>query len=71
MIWAVILALGFVIGVAVGRWWALVIAVAFGAWIWADTDVEVPHWLLATMYGGIAAIGIGAGVATRRRLKRA
>ena len=70
MICIVILAIGFVIGLAVGRWWALALAVAFAAWIWRTIGVEIPHWLLGMFFGGFAAIGIAAGVALRRRLRR-
>jgi hypothetical protein len=67
MIWVAVLAVGFVIGLAVGRWWALAPAAGLAAWIWATTDVEIPHWLLALLYGGVAAIGISAGVTVRKR----
>jgi hypothetical protein len=69
MVWIVILALGFVIGLVIGRWWTPVIAAAFGAWIWRTTGVEIAHWFLGLLAGGFAALGIGAGVAARRLLK--
>jgi hypothetical protein len=65
---AATLVLGFLLGLAVGRWWALAAAVAVLIWIWSSTGVdEVPHWLLGCLYGGIAAIGIAGGVAVRQR----
>ena len=66
MVWLVVLALGLVIGLILGRWWALVAALAFAVWIWATTDVEVAHWFLGLAYGGAAAIGIAVGVALRK-----
>ena len=70
MVWIAILALGFAIGLVVGRWWTLVLAVGFAAWIWATTEVEIPHWLLALFYGGASALAISAGVAVRARARR-
>jgi hypothetical protein len=63
--------LGLVVGAAVGRWWALLLAVAPALWVWATFEVEVPSWFLAIGYGGIAALGVAAGVAIRRFAKRA
>jgi hypothetical protein len=70
MIWTVILGVGLILGVVVGRWWALLAAVAFGVWIWRNTGVEISHEFLGFVSGGFAAIGIAAGVFVRRRLKR-
>ena len=56
------------IGLAVGRWWALIAAVVFGGWIWAVNEVEVPSWFLALAYGATAALGIALGVVARRAL---
>jgi hypothetical protein len=70
MLLIVIPALGLILGLAIGRWWALFAAVAFGAWIWETTHVEVSHWVLALGYGGIAAIGIAIGVLIRKRARK-
>jgi len=59
-----------VLGLVVGRWWALVAALAFAAWAWVTLDVEVPDWVLALGYGGIAAIGIAIGVLIRKRARK-
>jgi hypothetical protein len=70
MVEPVLLAGGFVLGVAVGRWWALLAAVALGAWIAAATHVdEVPHWFLGLGYAVISGVGIAAGVGSRHRMR--
>ena len=70
MLISIVLVLGFVIGVVVGTWWAMVFAVAFAIWIWATSEVEVPSWFLAIGYGSIAAAGIAVGVVTRRGINK-
>jgi uncharacterized membrane protein YdjX (TVP38/TMEM64 family) len=69
MVEAVLLAGGFVLGVAVGRWPALLAAVALGAWIAAATHVEVPHWFLGLAYTVISGVGIAAGVWLRHSMR--
>ena len=66
----VIGAAGFLLGLLVGRWWALVAAVALGAYIAVESEVEVPSWFLALLYGGLAALAIACGIAARRMLPR-
>jgi hypothetical protein len=68
MIWSAVLGLGFVLGWAIGRWWAPALAVIPATWIWAKAEVEVPSWYLAVVYGSIAVAGIAAGVAIRKWL---
>ena len=68
---AVVVVLGFALGLAIGRWWTLIAAIAAWIWIWSTTGVdEVPHWFLGLLYGGAAAIGIAAGVALRSHTRR-
>ena len=68
---AVVVVLGFALGLAIGRWWTLIAAIAAWIWIWSSTGVdEVPHWFLGLLYGGAAAIGIAAGVALRSHTRR-
>jgi len=58
----VALVLGFVVGLLVGRWWALAAALAAGVWITLSTGVdEVPPWFLGLVYGGFAGAGIALG----------
>jgi hypothetical protein len=69
MVIALVIVAGFVLGLAVGRWWALLAAVAAGLWITSATDVEVPDWFLGLAYATIAAAGISAGIMVRRSLR--
>ena len=54
----------------VGRWWALLAAVALGIWIGLETEVEIPHWLLGAGYAILAGGGIAAGVLLHKALAR-
>lgn len=62
---------GFVFGIALGRWWALLAAVAVGLWIGTTEEVEVPGWVLGAGYGALSGLGIALGVMVRRLLARA
>jgi hypothetical protein len=64
----ILIAAGFVLGVAVGRWWVLLASVAFGIWIGATEEVEVSGWVIGVGYGGLAAIGTAFGLLVRRGL---
>jgi hypothetical protein len=57
--------LGVVIGVALGRWWSLALAVGPALWVGIGADVDVPDWVLGLLYFAITAAGIAAGVALR------
>jgi hypothetical protein len=68
---AVLIGGGIVLGLLVGRWWALLLAAALGVWISQATEVEaVPGWYLGLVYALLGAAGITAGVLVRRRLAR-
>jgi ABC-type multidrug transport system permease subunit len=55
----------------VGRWWALLAALALAIWIGVGTDVnDVPPWFLALAYGVPSAAAIAAGVVLRQRRTR-
>jgi hypothetical protein len=56
----------FLVGFAVGRWWALAAAIAPAVWLANVQEVDAPEWVLPVAYGALAALGICAGVATRR-----
>lgn len=57
-----------VVGLAVGRWWALLAAVALGVWIGLVSGVDaVAPWLLGLGYGVLAGAGIVVGVLARGR----
>ena len=64
----ILIAAGSVLGVAVGRWWALLASVAFGIWIGATEEVEVSGWVIGVGYGGLTAIGTAFGLLVRRGL---
>jgi hypothetical protein len=66
----VLLGAGFILGLLVGRWWALSAAIGFGVWVAAAAEVEVPGWFLGAWYGVIGCAGIGGGVAVRRATRR-
>jgi hypothetical protein len=63
--------LGFALGVAVGRWGALVTGVVFAIWIGIGTQAdEAPVRDLVLRYGAVAAAAVAAGVVLRRRAAR-
>ena len=71
MIYLAVIAVGFLLGIAVGRWWAVLVAAGFGIWVWAVTDVdEVPAWFLGVAFAALGALAIAAGVALRRAARR-
>ena len=70
MILLTLLAGGLVLGLLVGRWWALVAAGGLGVWIAVTEDAEVPGWWLGLVYAGFAVVGIAAGLFIRRLADR-
>jgi hypothetical protein len=66
--YVLVVAGGFLLGLATGRWWALALALIPGVWIGLVEEVEVPGWVLGAGYTGLAAAGIAAGVVTRRSI---
>jgi hypothetical protein len=66
----VLLAAGFILGLLIGRWWALTAAVGFGVWVAVVSEVEVPGWLLGLGYGAIGCVSIGTGIVVRRAFNR-
>jgi hypothetical protein len=61
---------GLAVGFIVGRWWALLPALAIGVWAGMTEEVEVPGLLIGLYIGLPAGLGILSGVATRRVLAR-
>ena len=70
MPYLVAFAAGFLVGAGIGRWWAVMAAMVPAIWIVSVQEVEAPEWVLPVGYGTIIAMGIAAGVATRKRLRR-
>jgi hypothetical protein len=65
-----LIAAGFILGLLVGRWWALTAAIGFGVWVAIVSEVEVPGWFLGLWYSAIGCVGIGTGIAVRRAIHR-
>ena len=59
---------GFLVGLAVGRWWSLGSAVLFGVAVASISEVEVSPVIMGIGYAGIAAASLCVGVAVRRAL---
>ena len=57
---------GFLLGLAVGRWWALGGAVAAGLAIGLTEEAEISGALFGLIGGLLALVGIAGGVAVRR-----
>ena len=66
MIALVFFALGLVIGLAVGRWWSVVLAVGPALWVGIGAEVDVPDWVLGLLYFAITGAGIATGVGLRQ-----
>ncbi|HXV34215.1 MAG TPA: hypothetical protein VD769_09410 [Gaiellaceae bacterium] len=63
---------GIVLGVLVGRWWALAPAAAPGVRISQAAEIEaVPGWYLGLVYSALGGLGVVAGILLGRRLRRA
>jgi hypothetical protein len=65
-----LIAVGFILGLVVGRWWALAAPIGFGVWVAIVSEVEVPGWFLGLWYGAIGCVGIGTGIVVRRAIHR-
>jgi hypothetical protein len=70
MIALVLVGLGFLAGLAIGRWWALALSVPSAVWIGATTEVEVGGLFLGAGYGLLIAVGIALGVVARQHATR-
>jgi hypothetical protein len=71
MVYGSVVVLGLVVGLVIGRWWALAGAAAFGGWIALSTSVdEVPAWFLGVAYAALGTVGIAAGVSMRKLIAR-
>ena len=70
MLLPALIVIGFIFGLAVGRWWALLASLALGVWIGLAEEVEVPGVILGLGYGLVSASGIAVGVVVRRQARR-
>ena len=58
------------IGLSVGRWWALIAAAGLGVLVAVSDESELDGWFLGVLYAGLTALGISIGLVTRRFAKR-
>ena len=65
-----LIGIGFVLGLLVGRWWALVAAAGLGLWAGLSEELELDGWFLGAVYAILPAVGITAGILARRLAKR-
>jgi drug/metabolite transporter (DMT)-like permease len=65
-----LLAAGFIVGLALGRWWALIGAVVVGIAVGFTSEVEVSPVVLGVGYCLVSAFAIALGVALRRTVGR-
>jgi hypothetical protein len=64
---AVLAIVSVAVGLVIGRWWAVSVALVPALWIWQVSEVdEVPPWFLGLMYGVVSLACIAGGVAARR-----
>jgi hypothetical protein len=66
MLVGVLVGAGFVLGLVVGRWWALTAAAVVGVVAALFEEIEVEGWFLGLVYAVLAAIGISIGILIRR-----
>jgi hypothetical protein len=71
-VWTLIPLAGFVLGLAVARWWVVTVAMPFGAYVLATNELEgnIGEWV-ALMLSTLLACAIACGVALRRLRRRA
>jgi hypothetical protein len=71
-VWMLIPLGGFVLGLAVARWWLVSLAVPFGAYVLATNELEgnIGTWV-ALVTSTLLACAIACGVALRRLKRRA
>jgi hypothetical protein len=67
----VLVAAGFLIGMVVGRWWALLVAAGAGVWVALIDETVLDGWFVGGLWASFAAVGICAGILARRLVTRA
>ena len=66
MTYLVLLAAGLLVGLLVGRWWALALPAALGVWIGLTEELELGGALVGAVYGGTTGCGVAVGVGLRK-----
>ena len=58
---------GLLLGLLVGRWWAVLIPIVFGLFVWSlwSEDREVNAAAIGLFFGGIPTVGAAIGVLVR------
>ncbi len=70
-IWVVGLAgASVVLGLVIGRSWALLGPAVVGVMSAVDNRIEGPRWWVGLFYGGVAALGVLGGILLRRFANR-
>ena len=57
---------GLVLGLVLGRWWALLASVGLGLWVGLTEEIEVSGSYLGLVYAAISGLGIVLGIVLRR-----
>jgi hypothetical protein len=71
VIWAIVVGAGFLVGLIVGRVWALAAVVPFAIWVLLTNELEGDLGEVVAVVGScLIAGGILAGVFTRRLVRR-
>jgi hypothetical protein len=71
VIWAILVGAGLLVGLIVGRLWALAAVVPFAIWVGSTNELEGDLGTVVTVVGScLLATGILAGVFARRRMRR-
>jgi hypothetical protein len=64
---AVLVVLPLVLGFAIGRWWTLIAAIAFGVWVGAEVEFDGQTDWAAGLFAGLVTGGsVSLGVLLRR-----
>jgi hypothetical protein len=64
-------AVSFFVGFLVGRWWALLGAVAVGVTLTLSEDYgDIAPWFVGLVYAVVVGLGVAAGVGFRKRTDR-
>jgi hypothetical protein len=61
---------GLVVGLVIGRWWALLLAVGVGIGIGGWEEADIPGWSYGFLASLFVAAGVALGVFLRRGLPR-